>query len=220
MSVCIGPGRILVLTPTRRALARRNAGVHERRAPPMTRRTTVLLLSLSLSSLAVFSTTDLCSAQALADDRWIEARTDNFRLLSNASERTTFKIGAKLEQLQQLLATAFGGDVQSAVPTHIYVFKDEASIAPFKIGSNGKPDSIAGYYVGTLSGHFLAIDASASEEPFRTVYHEFVHYFVNNNLPYIPLWLNEGLAEYHSTLRVKGTRVDLGLPIHEHRYWL
>jgi tetratricopeptide (TPR) repeat protein len=154
------------------------------------------------------------------DDQWIAVRTEHFRLLSNASERSTSKIGARLEQMQQVLALAFNRDAVTALPAHIYVFKDEASFAPFKIGANGRPDSIVGYHVGTPSAHYIAIDASAGDRPFRTIYHEFVHYFVSNTMPFIPLWLNEGLAEYFSTIKVKGTQVDVGLPIEDHRYWL
>jgi tetratricopeptide (TPR) repeat protein len=153
------------------------------------------------------------------NDGWIEVQTEHFKLTSNAGRSSTIKIGTRLEQLWQVLAASFA-DVATRPPTRIYVFRDEAAFAPFKIGANGKPDSIAGYYVATPLANYIAIDASAGEAPFRTVYHEFVHYFIHNNLPYVPLWLNEGLAEYYSTFKIKGNGAEIGLPIEEHRYWL
>jgi hypothetical protein len=181
-----------------------------RRWPP----TLFLLLSIVAGLIA-----DPCRAQPGSGDPWIEVQTEHFTLLSNAGQRTTVQIGTRLEQLWQVMAATFA-DIASRPPTWIYVFRDEAAISPFKMRADGRPDTVAGYYVATPLANYIAIDASAGEGPFRAVYHEFVHYFLHNNLPYAPLWLNEGLAEYYSTVRIRGARADLGLPIDDHRQWL
>ncbi len=159
-----------------------------------------------------------CSAELVAGEPWIEVETEHFTLLSNAGFRTTLEVGDRLEQLWQVMAATFV-DVASRPPTWIYVFRDKGSIAPFTVGADGQPDSVAGYYIATPLANYLVVDASV-EEPLRAVAHEFVHYFIHNNLPYIPLWLNEGLAEYYSTIRLERERADLGLPIDEHRRWI
>ena len=37
----------------------------------------------------------------------------------------------------------------------------------------------------------------------QVVYHEFVHLLVNNSVRSMPLWFNEGLAEYYATFEVQ-----------------
>jgi tetratricopeptide (TPR) repeat protein len=175
-----------------------------------------LLLLLPTIALLV---PDPCPAEVVVRDPWIQVKTEHFTLLSNAGRRTTTQIGDRLEQMWQVLAATFA-DIASRPPTWVYVFRDEAAIAPFKVGANGRPDSVAGYYLATPLANYLVIDASAEEGPFRAVYHEFVHYFVHNHLPYVPLWLNEGLAEYYSTIRLERAHAKLGLPIEDHRRWL
>jgi FimV-like protein len=49
-----------------------------------------------------------------------------------------------------------------------------------------------------------------------------VHFLIKNNLKDVPIWFNEGLAEYYSVLEVEDDdrKVQLGLPISEHLYAL
>ena len=42
------------------------------------------------------------------------------------------------------------------------------------------------------------------------VFHEYVHFLVERQLDYLPLWLNEGLAEYYGTCSVEKERVIVG----------
>jgi tetratricopeptide (TPR) repeat protein len=175
----------------------------------------VLLL---LPAIALLNPVPCAAVELVTGDPWIQVETEHFTLLSNAGHRTTIQIGDQLEQLWQVMAATFV-DVASRPPTWIYVFRDKKTIAPFTVGADGRPDSIAGYYIATPFANYLVIDA-AEQEPFRAVAHEFVHYFIHNNLPYVPLWLNEGLAEYYSTIRLARERADLGLSIDEHRHWL
>jgi tetratricopeptide (TPR) repeat protein len=43
---------------------------------------------------------------------------------------------------------------------------------------------------------------------------------LENSAPGIPLWLNEGIAEFYSTFAIRGGNAVLGLPIVEHLWWL
>ncbi|MEO1370402.1 MAG: tetratricopeptide repeat protein, partial [Acidobacteriota bacterium] len=49
-----------------------------------------------------------------------------------------------------------------------------------------------------------------------TVFHEYVHVVLRNNLPGLPLWLEEGLAEFFSTFRLERAGGRLGQPVPWH----
>jgi hypothetical protein len=72
----------------------------------------------------------------------------------------------------------------------------------------------------SLDGNYIAIDGSSDTVPFKIIYHEYLHYVLENSVPGIPLWLNEGIAEFYSTFAIRGGNAVLGLPIVEHLWWL
>ena len=62
---------------------------------------------------------------------WIELRTANFTLFSNAGEKTVRRVGADLERLRDALSQLVPGlALNSPSPTYIFVFKNEASFQP------------------------------------------------------------------------------------------
>src|SRR5262249_7422503 len=65
-------------------------------------------------------------------------------------------------------------------------------------------------------GNYVGIDASPPTDPWSVVYHEYFHYFLENNFGAIPLWFNEGMAECFSTFQADAAHVAIGKPIDEH----
>ena len=57
----------------------------------------------------------------------------------------------------------------------------------------------------------LRLDAQGAH-PFATVYHEYTHFMMRNASDWIPLWLNEGLAEFYQNTDIQDKEVLLGEP--------
>jgi tetratricopeptide (TPR) repeat protein len=174
---------------------------------------------------ALVFTAALCAAPAAALPRqgeaWMQLRTPHFTLFSNASERAARGIGLDLERLRSALSQLNPGlELTSPVPTWIYVFKNTSSFQPYRPVYQGKVKSVEGFFYSHPYGNYVAINADPRDEPTEIVYHEYLHHVLGNNYPMIPLWLNEGLAEYYSTFQVAGDEARIGLPIPEHVVWL
>jgi tetratricopeptide (TPR) repeat protein len=150
-----------------------------------------------------------------ASQDWIDLRTANFRFFSNAGRRTTRRVAVDLEELRAVLAELTHYDLQSPVPTLIYVFKSERSFRPFKNLYRDRPASVSGYFIPGETASYIALDASSNDAS-AIIYHEYVHYVANNNLWYLPLWFSEGLAEFYESFNVDGDTVYLGLPVLRH----
>jgi tetratricopeptide (TPR) repeat protein len=72
-------------------------------------------------------------------------------------------------------------------------------------------------------GNYVAIEASPDLNPYEIVYHEYIHYYLDNNSPSpLPTWFNEGMAEYYSTftVTVDDDQVEIGRPVAAHAAWL
>jgi tetratricopeptide (TPR) repeat protein len=148
---------------------------------------------------------------------WTSVRSRNFNLVGNASERDIRQVAARMEQFREVFSKLFPGLVlASPVPTTVIVFKNDNSFKLYKPVADGKMVDAAGYFQSGRDVNYIALTIdSQSEDPFLTIFHEYVHLLVNNTIgrASIPPWFNEGLAEYYSTLEVENSRkVYLGKP--------
>jgi tetratricopeptide (TPR) repeat protein len=147
--------------------------------------------------------------------KWIEVRTDHFSFFSNAGKGATRRVAVDLEELRAVLADLTDYELQSPIPTLIYVFRHDRSFEPYKILYQGKAAAISGYFMAREDANYIAISAD-SRDASRIVFHEYVHYVSANNLGYLPTWFSEGLAEFYSSFKVVDDTVYIGLPIRHH----
>ncbi|MFQ5877482.1 MAG: tetratricopeptide repeat protein [Acidobacteriota bacterium] len=185
------------------------------RAPAPPAGAVALLLALLAASAAPVS------AIPGEQEAWIRVDTANFTLFSNASRRPTLEVGRRMELFRRVLARLNPDlEVNSPLPTYVFVFRDDRSFAPYRTRSGAGPGAQSAYFAADRDANYVALNAAPEGDPSAAVYHEFVHYFLNNNFSDIPVWLNEGLAEYYTTLRVSGARVEIGRPLEEYADWL
>lgn len=176
---------------------------------------------------AVFFATVLCFLTLLptqpsvwAKDNWVSVRSKNFFLVGNASEKEIRQVGTRLEQFREVFSRLFTRTkFASPVPTTVIVFKSDKSYAPFKPNPN-----VAGYFQPGPDVNYITLSTEprgAGQNPFSIIFHEYTHLLVNNNTGNVPVWFNEGLAEYYSTVTVTDDqKFELGQPISSHVYLL
>ena len=168
----------------------------------------------------------LASAHAApAKDNWVSLRSRNFYLVGNASEKEVRRVATRLEQFRHVFTRLFpAAQFNSAVPTTVVVFKSDGSYKPFKPVVEGRISEVAGYFQAGEAMNYITLTTEArAEDPFATIYHEYVHLLVDNSYGSrnVPPWFNEGLAEYYSTFAVDDDRkVYLGNLIESHIYTL
>jgi tetratricopeptide (TPR) repeat protein len=152
--------------------------------------------------------------------RWIHLQSPNFTFFSHLGESATRSIAADLEELRAVLATHSSLELASPVPTYIYVFRNDRDFTPYKRLHLGQTPDISGYFIHRGDANYIAINGKSTAHDWMKgntrgdataiVYHEYVHYFVANNLRGLPLWFEEGLAELYATFRVSGNKFQLG----------
>ena len=169
------------------------------------RRLAVIMLSVGLLYLTA-------PAASQAKDNWTKVRSRNFTLVGNASEKEIRQVATRLEQFRDVFTRLFrGAQFDTPVPATVIVFKSMDSYKPFNLGNN------AGYFQKGEDVNYITLTTDASQNPFSVIYHEFVHLLVDNTSGNVPVWFNEGLAEYYSTFDIEEDRkVHLGdlIPYH------
>jgi Flp pilus assembly protein TadD len=142
---------------------------------------------------------------------WTRLETPSFTFYSNADREVTQRFAGELEDFRRFVARALGdGAVANPLPTEVYLFASHDDFEGFGLG-----ESNVGWFTSTRQANVIAIDTAAAAGT-EVAYHEYVHFVVENATPAVPLWLNEGLAEFYSTFRQQGDRAEVGRPLERH----
>jgi tetratricopeptide (TPR) repeat protein len=118
--------------------------------------------------------------------------------------------------MREALARVAKFTVRSPLPTTVYVFRNEESFTPYRDAVLGAPRSADGVFHGVHDGNYVLVQGDRAASVNRVIFHELTHYFVRNTVADLPLWFNEGLADFYSTFASSGDTVRVGLPIEEH----
>jgi len=182
----------------------------------------------TLATLCLLATARIAGAQELPGkgDRWLDVRTENFRIFSEVSEKRTAALVRELEQFRAVLyGKVLNVEPVVSVPLYVFVFENASSIARYK------PEIARAYFRADHLGHYIVLNATPSavpsmnarrqqlnpyaHYPFHDAYHEYVHHALEERFARLPSWVNEGIAEYFSTFRTKKNSAEIGMPLQQ-----
>ncbi len=149
-----------------------------------------------------------------ARDEWRYVRTENFEMLSQASEKKTRKIVVELEQFRASFVSTFRLRPAHEPRVTVILFDSDRRFTPYKPIYQGQPKEVSGYFIGgddeTVIALNLDVELDEDSSPAETIFHEYVHLLLHTRGLKLPTWLNEGLAELFSTFQVNGNTVEYG----------
>lgn len=167
-----------------------------------------IFIAILFFSLVAFET------RASTKERWIGVRSEHFTLVGNADERDIRDVAVRLEQFRNILKRLFSdGRISDPVPTTVIVFRNDDAFKAFRPLYQGRLTDVAGYFQPGRDLNYIAISAERKgPKSFGTIFHEYMHLFIDNNLRGLPLCFNEGLAEYYGAMTISddGRKVTLG----------
>ncbi|MGD0445039.1 MAG: hypothetical protein ABSA39_13985 [Edaphobacter sp.] len=166
--------------------------------------------------LVLFCTAFFCTAlSAFASDptpHWLQVQTPHFTVITDSNEKQGRRIAAQFEQMRAFFHTILPHAADDATPIVVVAFKDKKgfqTIEPEAYLAKGQLD-LAGYFLRTQDTNFILLRLDTEgEHPFATVYHEYTH-FMLRKAEWLPLWLNEGLAEFYQNTDIRDKDVLLG----------
>jgi tetratricopeptide (TPR) repeat protein len=157
-----------------------------------------------------------CCGVAIGKDKgWTEVRSPHFRVLTDGSVGDARRIAKEFEQMRAVFAVAFPKmRLETGSPLLIFAPRDEASmksLAPARWKK--KPPQVAGLFETGWEKRF-AIVRLDQDRPgaYQVVYHEYVHSLLHANFRWLPLWLDEGLAEYYGGTYFEKSKIYVGAP--------
>jgi len=172
---------------------------------------TVALLAAALTSPA---------RPAAKPEPWVEVSTPHFRAVSNAGEKQARRVARQFEQIRAVFQTLMpNARLDAGEPITIFAVKDEKSLRQLlpEYWERKGQTRPAGEFVSSMERNYVALRVDVSgENPYAVIYHEYVHLLVRLNFTELPLWLNEGLAEFYAQTRIAEKEVSIGQPSVQH----
>jgi tetratricopeptide (TPR) repeat protein len=148
---------------------------------------------------------------------WQEVRSPHFTAYAQSGSIDLTRLVADVERFRQVLDRTTGLELETSRPVLLFVFATTGSYMDYA-PRGGK--ATVGYYGRGRDTDYLLIHGGYLETALPIVYHEYVHLVLNTTFRSVPLWLNEGLAEFYSTYRFAGGNAATGRPVPRHLQWL
>ncbi|KYF48057.1 hypothetical protein BE08_29960 [Sorangium cellulosum] len=140
---------------------------------------------------------------------WVELTSPHFLLRTDLDEVEAKETIVHFERIYRAFErVAFPHEPKPNGLTHVVVFDDEDAFA--RIGPRG-----SGGYISRRGNDMehvptLVFPGGLSDAAREVFQHELSHRFFAYYFPSAPVWLNEGMAEFYSTLRIEEGSVVFG----------
>lgn len=171
----------------------------------------------------------LCFASTLASahdktEIWLRISSPHFVVVTNGSEKQGRRVADQFERMRSVFHTAFPkAQVDTDAPIIVLAIKDEKdfrALEPEAYLAKGSL-KIGGLFLRAADKNYVLMRLDAEgEHPYAVVYHEYTHLLLGKSAEFMPLWLNEGLAEFYQNTEIRDKEALLGRPSADDILWL
>lgn len=151
---------------------------------------------------------------------WIEVKSPHFRVLTDSGAADGRQVAREFERFRAVFAARFSDfRLDSGAPLTIFAAHDEQTAKTldpslWKI-KGAKP---AGFFLHSWEKQYALVRMDTWTQGTSTVvYHEYTHMLLAMNSRWLPLWLNEGLAEFYAYTRFEEQKTLIGAPTERYR---
>lgn len=179
-------------------------------------------------TLLTFAVLSLAPPAAISADEakevWVEVRSPNFAVSSNAGEKQARHVAQQFEEIRGVFHAAFPKlRLDPGKPILILAAKNENTMKALLPGYWEQKGHVhpAGIYIPGEEKHYVALRLDTeTENPFHALYHEYTHALIHLNFSGLPAWLDEGLAEFYGNTVINGKDIQTGKADKSHLYLL
>ncbi len=180
----------------------------------------------------------LCFAVALhgKTESWIQVQSQHFIVITPASEKDGRHVADQLERMRDVFHTAFPkAEVDPPAPIVVIAVeneKDFKALEPAAYLAKGSLQ-LGGLFVRAPDKNYIMLRLREQEpafgynavinenpHPYSVVYHEYTHLLFSKAEDWMPLWLNEGLAQFFENTEIRNKEVKSGEPSRENLFIL
>ena len=147
---------------------------------------------------------------------WLEVRSPHFTVITDAGDARGRHVAAQFERMRWVFQSSLpAANLDPANPIVVIAVKDHKdmeALEPAAYLAKGQVNLGGLFSHSTDKNYILVRLDGGGEHPWSIVYHEYTHLMEGNAAEWMPLWLNEGLAEFFENTEVRDKEVLLGEP--------
>ena len=149
-------------------------------------------------------------------DQWIEVRSPHFAVATDAGEQQGRLIAGQFERMRWLFRQLFTNIANDpAQPIVVVATKNDSTFNSMEPSSYRRWGQLKldGYFLQAEAKNYILLRLNAqADHPFATVYHEYTHVQFSGVAERMPLWLNEGTAEFMENTDFREKDIRTGQP--------
>lgn len=136
--------------------------------------------------------------------RWTHASSEHFEVYTTGGDRRARAALTYFERVHGFFEDFLQIAPKQKHPTRLIVFSSDREFAPYRFN-----EVATAYYLAGPDRDYIVM-RSLDAESYPLVVHEYAHLIMRHAGVNYPRWLNEGLAEFFSTLSPQGGQMSLG----------
>lgn len=148
-------------------------------------------------------------------ENWIQVTTPHFVVATNGNEKQARRIADQFERMRSLFHALFPKlKIDPSSPIVVLAVKNDSdfrALEPQEYLAKGSL-RLGGLFLRAPDKNYVLMRLDAEgEHPYSVIYHEYTH-LVLGKAEWMPLWMNEGLAEFYQNTDIDESDARLGLP--------
>ncbi len=142
-----------------------------------------------------------------AASTWIKLSSPSVEIFTDSGEKTALAVLYRFETLHRVFDES--RSAMSPAPVRVFIFSSRRDFMDYEIDR-----AAAGFYQ-SVDGRDLIV-AFEDTALRRVASHEYLHMVIRHSSTALPRWLEEGMAEFYSTLSISMTKMRVGETVPSH----
>lgn len=138
------------------------------------------------------------------ESRWTYAAGQHFEVYTTGGEAVARRAIEDFDRVHMYFELALKTPAITGPRTRLIVFSSRDEFAPYAANS-----SVKAFYQSDIDGDFIVLPGLKGDV-MPAVTHEYAHLVARRTGSHYPLWLDDGLAEYFSTVMPAATKLLIG----------
>ena len=181
------------------------------RARPRVRLACIMPRTFAVLSVLVAA---LCSRALAAPEQWVKVSSQHFTVITDSNDKQGRHILDQFERMRWVFHAIFPkANVDPPLPITVIATRNEKGfqlLEPAAYLAKGQLH-LDGLFVRTPDKNYILLRLDSDDpHPFASIYHEYTHLQFSDALEWMPLWLNEGFAEFFQNTAIHDKDAEVG----------